>query len=104
MYDSEQGLTSRAGANPACNDLLLSRASSDKLTGMLWTFERGGEHLHCEIRREGAGTGYELIITNPDGSQRMERFDEAGGLIARALDFQRELIEGGWRSPKGGDP
>ena len=69
---------------------------------MLWIFERQAEQLRCEIRREGVGPGYELIVTNPDGSQRMERFEEAGTLIKRTLDFQRELIEAGWRSPKGG--
>jgi hypothetical protein len=68
---------------------------------MLWTFERSGKPLHCEIHREGVGPGYELIITNPDGSQRMERFEDTAALIKRTLDLQRELIEAGWRAPKG---
>ena len=66
---------------------------------MLWIFERDRERLHCEIRRETEGPGYELIITHPDGSQRMERFEETGALIKRSLDLQRELIESGWRAP-----
>ncbi len=56
--------------------------------------------MRCEIRREGTGTGYEMIITSPDGSQRMERFEETADLIKRTLDFQRELLEAGWRQPK----
>ena len=71
---------------------------------MLWIFERGRERLRCEIRRESGGSGYELIITNPVGSQRMERFDEPGELIRRSFDLQRELIEAGWRAPKGSEP
>ena len=67
---------------------------------MLWVFERQGEQMRCEIRREGAGAGFEMIVTTPDGSQRMERFGETNDLIKRTLDLQRELLESGWRQPK----
>ena len=70
---------------------------------MLWTFQRDGQELLCEIRREGVGSGYELIVTSPDGSQRMERFEDTSALIKRTLDFQRDLIEEGWRSPRTSD-
>ncbi len=66
---------------------------------MIWVFERAREQLRCEIRRETAGQGFELIVTNPDGSQRMERFGETSALIKRSLDLQMELIEAGWRAP-----
>ena len=56
--------------------------------------------MRCEIRREGVGSGYEMIVTAPDGSQRMERFVETNDLIKRTLDLQRELLESGWRQPK----
>jgi len=67
---------------------------------MLWIFERKGEQMRCEIRREGAGIGYEIIVTSPDGSQRMERFGETTDLIKRTFDLQRELMDTGWRQPK----
>lgn len=67
---------------------------------MLWIFERKGKQMRCEIRRDAAGPGYEMIVTNPDGSQRMERFEDTTDLIKRTLDFQRELLESGWRQPK----
>jgi hypothetical protein len=66
---------------------------------MIWVFERAREQLRCEIRRETTGQGFELIVTNPDGSQRMERFGETSDLIKRSLDLQMELIEAGWRAP-----
>ena len=56
--------------------------------------------MRCEIRREGVGAGYEMVVTNADGSQRMERFEEPDELIKRSMDFQRELLESGWRQPK----
>ncbi len=67
---------------------------------MLWIFERQGELMRCEIRREGDGAGFEMIVTTADGSQRMERFDETHDLIRRTLDLQREMLESGWRQPK----
>ena len=73
---------------------------SDRAAEMLWIFERKGEQMRCEIRREGTGSGYEMIVTSPDGSQRMERFEETNDLIKRTLDLQRELLESGWRQPK----
>ena len=66
---------------------------------MLWIFERQGEHMRCEIRREGNGAGYEMVVTRPDGSECMERFDDTTDLIKRSLDLQRELLETGWRQP-----
>lgn len=66
---------------------------------MLWIFERQGKHMRCEIRRDGNGAGYEMVVTHPDGSERMERFDDTTDLIKRTLDLQRELLETGWRQP-----
>ena len=67
---------------------------------MLWIFERKGEQMRCEIRRDGVGPGYEMIVTSADGSQRMQRFGETNDLIHKTLEFQRELMETGWRQPK----
>ena len=67
---------------------------------MLWIFERKGERMRCEIRRDGSGSGYEMIVSSPDGSQRMEQFDDTSDLIKRTLDFQRDLLENGWRQPR----
>jgi hypothetical protein len=66
---------------------------------MLWIFERKGQQMRCEIRREGAGVGFEMIVTTADGSQRMERFDETNELIRRTLELQREMLASGWRQP-----
>jgi hypothetical protein len=64
---------------------------------VLWTFERNGEQMRCEIRRDGVGEGYEMLVTSADGSQRMERFEDTNDLIKRSLELQRELMESGWR-------
>lgn len=71
---------------------------------MIWIFERANERLRCEIRRESAGLGFELIVTHPDRSQRMERFEDTSALIKRSLDLQMELIGAGWRPPSSDRP
>jgi len=66
---------------------------------MHWYFERDGQRMRWEIRREAGGTGYELVLTPPDGPEAVERFDHAAALIERTLLFQQSLIDDGWRSP-----
>ena len=90
----------RNGVSECAVRLEERRTASDTLIEMLWIFERKGEQMRCEIRRDGAGAGYEMIVTTPDGSQRMERFEDAAALLKRTLDFQRELLEMEWRQPK----
>jgi len=66
---------------------------------MIWNFERQGQSLRCEIRRDVDADAYELVITSPDGSESAERFDDPSAVIARSVDVMRGLIEDGWRSP-----
>jgi hypothetical protein len=66
---------------------------------MVWSFERQGESLHCEIRRDLDGDFYEFVLTRPDGSEQAKRFDDPSAVIAHSVDIMRGLIEEGWRSP-----
>jgi hypothetical protein len=66
---------------------------------MVWSFERRGESLRCEIRRDFGGDSYEFVVTRPDGSEDSERFDDPAAVIAHSVDVMRGLIEEGWRSP-----
>ncbi len=66
---------------------------------MIWSFERTGQRLSCEIRRDVDGQYYEFVVTSPDGSERTERYEDPSAVIARSVDVMRGLIEDGWRSP-----
>jgi hypothetical protein len=66
---------------------------------MVWSFERQGASLRCEIRRDVDADAYEFVLTRPDGSEQTERFDDPSAVIARSVDVMRGLIEEGWRSP-----
>jgi hypothetical protein len=65
---------------------------------MVWSFERRGESLRCEIRRDVDADAYEFVLTRPDGSEQAERFDDPAAVIARSVDVMRGLIEEGWRT------
>ncbi len=65
---------------------------------MIWSFERSGSQVSCEIRRDEDGQFYEFVMKNPDGSEQAERFEDPSAVIARSVDVMRALIEDGWRS------
>jgi hypothetical protein len=65
---------------------------------MIWSFERGGQILRCEIRRDADEQGYEFVVLNPEGTEQAERYDDPAAVVTRSVDFMRGLIEDGWRS------
>lgn len=66
---------------------------------MIWSFERQGQSLRCEIRRDLDGQYYEFVVVADDGPEQTERFEDPAAVIARSVDVMRGLIEDGWRSP-----
>ena len=66
---------------------------------MYWYFERNGQQLRWEIRRDAGGTGYELVVTPPDGPEATEHFTDPTALVERSLALQQSLLDDGWRSP-----
>ncbi len=63
---------------------------------MLWSFHRAGEQLVYEIRTRSDAEGFELIIRDPNGTERIELFDDHGAVDRRAAELQRELLDNGW--------
>ena len=64
---------------------------------MLWLFDRGGERLKYEIRRNDKGKGYMLVLTEPTGKTRVERIPQPAQLIERSGDQLRQLRAAGWK-------
>jgi hypothetical protein len=71
---------------------------------MLWCFTRGAAQIDVEVHRRAAGGGYTLEVTYPDGTERIEHFEEPAKLVTRTLAVQQKLIADGWMpmSPVGG--
>jgi hypothetical protein len=67
--------------------------------GVIWFYERRGEHLRCEIRQQIEGDRFALVVTLPDGTERTEWFDDSHGLTRRSVELEKMLREKGWNGP-----
>jgi hypothetical protein len=67
---------------------------------VFWWFQRGSDYLRYESREIAEGE-YELRVTQPDGSEQVERFVDSNDLTQRQRDFERALADEGWTGPHG---
>ena len=63
----------------------------------IWFFDRNGEKLRYEIRRDRSDGRYRLVITHPDGTESVEEIDQATDLIERSVRLMNNLRDDGWR-------
>jgi hypothetical protein len=66
---------------------------------VIWFYERRGEHLRCEIQQQIQGDRFALIVTLPDGTERVEVFEDSTLLNRRSVELERMLREKGWDGP-----
>lgn len=67
---------------------------------MFWWFEKRGKFLRYEVRDLSDGR-YELRVMDVDGTERTEHFTDSSQLTRRQIDFENELLAGGWTGPHG---
>jgi hypothetical protein len=67
---------------------------------MIWFYERHGTFIRCETR-DADGHAFELLIVDPDGTERVERFDDSSALERRQQELQSTLEHDGWTGPFG---
>ena len=63
-----------------------SLVRSDTLWEMIWVLAKGRQKMSCEARE--AMLWYEIIVTEPNGDVRVERYTERAGMVRR----QHELL------------
>lgn len=68
---------------------------------MIWFYARQGHHLRCEVRHLADGDWFDLVITDADGSERVEHFSDSASLTRRTLQLEAEWIREGWDGPFG---
>jgi hypothetical protein len=66
---------------------------------MIWFFERDGSHVRCEVRPHIEGDRYELVITEPDGTERLASFTTSNDLNRRAQALGEAWEKEGWTGP-----
>jgi hypothetical protein len=67
---------------------------------MVWFYERHGNYIRCETRETPDGA-FELVQTNPDGTETVERFEESASLTRRQQELESHLTTDGWTGPFG---
>lgn len=68
---------------------------------MVWFYERQGAFIRCETRDSQSGAGFELVVIQPDGSERVEHFDDSSMLARRQSELESSLSHDGWAGPFG---
>jgi hypothetical protein len=64
---------------------------------VVWFFDRNGQRLRYEIRRNAETDGYELVVTHPDGRTEVEQMEEPSDLLKRCAELAEDLREEGWK-------
>jgi hypothetical protein len=67
---------------------------------MVWFYERQGNFIRCETRDTDART-FELVIVHPDGTEKIERFEDSASLKRRQQELELTLSHDGWAGPFG---
>lgn len=67
---------------------------------MIWFFEKRGAYVRCEAREAAPGR-YELVITQPDGTEQIETFEDSTEMTRRQVQVEQGLSADGWTGPHG---
>ena len=67
--------------------------------GVFYFFKRGSETVQCEVRSEPDGPGFEIVITEPNGVQRIERFATSELVHDRWVELHKRFEVEGWWGP-----
>ena len=66
---------------------------------MFYFFKRGNETVQCEVRAEPDGPGYEIVITESNGSERTERFATSEQVHDHWVELHKWFEHEGWWGP-----
>jgi hypothetical protein len=70
---------------------------------VIWFYAKQGRHLRCEVRQLVDGDRFDLIITDADGTERVEHFDDSASVTRRSVQLEAEWLNEGWDGPFGRD-
>jgi hypothetical protein len=73
------------------------------MVSLIWFYAKHGEHLRCEIHHHPDGDRFDLVITEPDGTERVESFADSAVLKKRSRQLEEEWRSDGWDGPFGRD-
>ncbi len=68
---------------------------------MIWFFERDDESLKVETQYDDATSEFVVVVRQPDGDQRTERFADIGAFRTWIEAFDRKLAFEQWTARNG---
>lgn len=66
---------------------------------MFYFFLRGPDTVQCEVRSAADGSGYEIVISEADGAERVERFPTSEQVHLRWIELHKRFEHDGWWGP-----
>ena len=66
---------------------------------MFYFFQKGPETVQCEVRSSPDGLGYEILITEANGVERLEHFATSDQVHRRWVELHRRFESEGWWGP-----
>lgn len=66
---------------------------------MFYFVQRGKETVQCEVRAASDGPGFEIVVTEADGAERVETFAISEQVHTRWLELHRRFADEGWWGP-----
>jgi len=70
---------------------------------VFYFFKRGTDTVQCEVRPAANGPGYEILVTETDGSERLETFDTSEQVHSRWVELHKRFSDEGWWGPSSQD-
>ena len=68
---------------------------------VIWFYAKHGRHLRCEVRQLVDGDRFDLVITDADGAERVEHFEDSASVTRRSQQLEAEWLTEGWDGPFG---
>jgi hypothetical protein len=68
---------------------------------VIWFYAKQGRHMRCEVRQHVDGDRFDLVITDADGTERVEHFEDSASVTQRSLQLEGECLTDGWDGPFG---
>jgi hypothetical protein len=69
---------------------------------VFYFFQRGSEFVRCELSGT-ADAGFTIVVTEPDGDERVESFRSSEDAHERWVELPAMLVNDGWWGPHGRD-
>jgi hypothetical protein len=66
---------------------------------VFYFFKRGTDTVQCEVRSAVHGPGYEIVITEASGIERLEHYATSDQVHKRWIELHKSFEHEGWWGP-----